>query len=31
MCNNKVEGEIPEYLLKFNAIAFKNNTGVCSE
>lgn len=28
MCNNKLEGEIPEYMLKFNAIAFKNNTGV---
>lgn len=31
MSNNKLEGEIPEPLLKFNATAFKNNTGVCSK
>ena len=31
MSNNKLEGEIPGPLLKFNATAFKNNTGVCSK
>ena len=29
--NNKLEGEIPEYLVKFNATAFKNNPGLCNE
>ncbi|KAK1377855.1 pollen receptor-like kinase 3 [Heracleum sosnowskyi] len=31
MSNNKLEGEIPDYLLRFNATAFKNNPGLCSE
>ncbi|KAL8102710.1 pollen receptor-like kinase 3 [Apium graveolens] len=31
MSNNKLEGQIPEYLVRFNATAFKNNPGLCSE
>ena len=31
MSNNKLQGEIPEPLLRFNETAFKNNTGVCSK